>query len=75
MKDSKKKRVLFNSTKSFAQGLSTDQERKRTYLFLCKNIDNRGSKNYREVEAVAAKGEDITEIVLLKWIPYAGHIS
>jgi len=30
-----------------------------------------GQQNYREVEAVAARGEDITDLVLLKWIPYS----
>jgi 5-methylcytosine-specific restriction protein B len=30
-----------------------------------------GRQNYQEVEAAAARGEDITQLVILKWMPYA----
>jgi hypothetical protein len=30
-----------------------------------------GQQNYREIEAAASRGEDITDLVLLKWIPYS----
>lgn len=46
-------------------------EKGKEHISSYKKHRQQGRQNYQEVEAVAATGADITEIVLLKWIPYA----
>lgn len=69
MKESKKAEFI-QLYKAFAEDYPLTKKGKE-HVSSYERHRKQGQQNYKEVEAVAATGADITEIVLLKWIPYA----